>query len=213
MYEKSVFINCPFDEEYTDILHAITFAVSYAGFIPRSALEEVNSGEERLAKIVKLVKDCCLSLHDISRVENSKPGELPRFNMPFECGIFYGALSLGNKKQKQKKFLVLDSEKYRYQKTMSDIAGKDPACHSNKPDEAIACVRRFLSGKNGSIQLPGESHFVDEYAKFQAELPRLLSTTKLTPTEIRKGSYWKDYVATIQAWVQVRASDPAVGQP
>lgn len=210
MYEKNVFINCPFDDEYTDILHALTFSVLYAGFIPRSALEEINSGEERLSKIINLIRDCCLSLHDISRVETMDLGDLPRFNMPFECGIFFGALSLGGKKQKQKKALVLDSEEFRYQRTMSDIAGKDPVCHNNDPEEAIACVRRFLNGKdNGGISLPGEAHFVKEYKKFKEELPALLSTTNLTEEEIRKRSYWKDYVLAAKVWVDGRAQDPA----
>jgi hypothetical protein len=209
MYDKSVFINCPFDDAYTDILHAITFTVSYAGFIPRSALEQTNSGDERLSKIVKLVRDCRLSLHDISRVELPSPTDLPRFNMPFECGIFYGAMSLGGKKHQNKEFLVLDSEKYRYQKTMSDIAGKDPECHENKPEQAIGCVRRFLNGKDGAVTLPGEAHFVTEYERFKADLPTLLTNIKLTATEIRKLSYWKDYVATVQAWVTARAKDPA----
>jgi len=208
MYESSVFINCPFDDEYVDILQAITFTVVYCGFIPRSALEDVDSGQERLAKIVKLIKNCCLSLHDISRVEISKPGDLPRFNMPFECGIFYGASQLGTKDQKKKQFLVLDSEPYRYQKTMSDIAGKDPACHSNKPDEAIACVRRFLNGKHGKA-LAGEGHIVAEYGSFRAALPALMADQHFTEAEMRKLNYWKDYVAIVTAWVNAKAKPAA----
>lgn len=209
MYYKSVFINCPFDEPYADMLLAITFAVSYAGFVPRSALEVVNSGEERLSKIVKLVDDCALSLHDISRVEKLAPDDLPRFNMPFECGIFYGALTLGGKRHQQKQFLILDSEKYRFQKTMSDIAGKDPACHSNDPFEAIGCVRRFLNGKDGLVPLPGGDHFKAEYIKFCSELPALLAKTKISTTEIRKNTYWKDYVVHVNEWVKVHATDPS----
>jgi hypothetical protein len=211
MYEKNVFINCPFDAEYVDLLQAITFAVVYAGFIPRSALEEVNSGEERLAKIVKLIREASLSLHDISRVEmppqpeGAKPA-LPRFNMPFECGIFYGAYAIGVGKQKEKKFLVLDSQQYRYQQTMSDIAGKDPACHNNDPNEAIRCVRRFLSGKNGNNQLPGDAHFIAEYQKFRDELPAIVGQMKMTVDEIRQLSYWKDYVTIVTGWVKARAS-------
>ena len=128
MYEKSVFINCPFDENYTDILQAITFAIVYANFIPRSALETINSGQERLAKICYIIKECQFSIHDISRVGVGPSGSnnLPRFNMPFEFGIFYGAEHFGRGVQKNKKSLVLDSEKYRYQQTLSDIAGKVP---------------------------------------------------------------------------------------
>lgn len=205
-YEDSIFINCPFDDSYVDILHAITFTVIYAGFIPRSALEEVNSGDERLSKIIKIVRGCCLSLHDISRVESSGVGSLPRFNMPFECGIFYGALSFGSREHRKKQFLVLDSEPYRYQKTMSDISGKDPACHKNDPLEAISCVRNFLNGKKNQIIFPGEKHFKNEYARFKYDLPKLLASMKLTEDEIRKLSYWKDYVSMVKAWADSKAT-------
>jgi hypothetical protein len=207
MYEKTVFINCPFDDDYTDLLHAVTFAVLYAGFIPRSALEEVNSGEERLSKIVKLIKDSCLSINDLSRVEAEKKGDLARFNMPFEFGVFYGALALGGKKHRLKKPLVMDSEKYRFQKSLSDIAGKDPACHDNDPLKAISCVRNFLDGKDGGVALPGAAHFAEEYNKFQTELPTLLSASKLTSDEIRKPEYWKAYVRAVKFWMDARATD------
>lgn len=207
MYEKSVFINCPFDEKYVEILYAITFAVVYSGFIPRSALEAVNSGEERLDKIVKIVRECGLSLHDISRVERVEAGALPRFNMPFECGIFYGAMSLGSKVHKKKQFLVLDSEPYRYQRTMSDIAGKDPQCHKDDPLQAIACVRSFLNRKDGGIPLPGDQHFLDEYARFKVDLPIVLAKMHITEQEIKSLSYWKDYVGIAQLWANTRAKE------
>jgi hypothetical protein len=34
-YEKSVFINCPFDSEYRDLLLANVFSVFAHGFVPR----------------------------------------------------------------------------------------------------------------------------------------------------------------------------------
>ncbi len=36
---KSVFINCPFDGEYSALFEAIVFATVCCGFVPRSALE------------------------------------------------------------------------------------------------------------------------------------------------------------------------------
>jgi hypothetical protein len=40
-------------------------------------------------------------------------GWLPRFNMPFECGVFYGALRFGRPSQRRKRFLLLDTEPYQ----------------------------------------------------------------------------------------------------
>ena len=64
MYDKNVFINCPFDSAYQPLLHAVTFAIRDAGFVPRSALETNNTAEERLAKIVAITRECRYSIHD-----------------------------------------------------------------------------------------------------------------------------------------------------
>src|SRR5713101_7449421 len=59
--------------------------------------------------------------------------------------FFYGALRFGRPSQRRKRFLLLDTEPYQYQKTMSDAAGLDPRAHDDEPEKLIACVRDFLS--------------------------------------------------------------------
>src|SRR4051812_14762684 len=86
---KLVFINCPYDSDYRDLFRAITFAIIYCGYVPHSALEEINSGAPRLKRILDLITMCDLSLHDISRTELSEH-QLPRFNMSFELGLTLG---------------------------------------------------------------------------------------------------------------------------
>lgn len=54
-YSNSVFINCPFDQDYEPLLDSIIFTVYACGFIPRSALEEDDSSDMRLDKIVRLI--------------------------------------------------------------------------------------------------------------------------------------------------------------
>jgi hypothetical protein len=101
-FEDSVFINCPFDSEYRDLLQAIVFAIHSSGFVARSALESMDSGQNRLQKIIRIIGESRLEIHDISRVEVKKD-EVPRFNMPFECGLLLGCLSYGDSEQKKKK--------------------------------------------------------------------------------------------------------------
>jgi len=43
-HEDSVFVNCPFDEEYEELFDAIVFAVHDCGFVARCALEAIDSG-------------------------------------------------------------------------------------------------------------------------------------------------------------------------
>ena len=84
-FEKNVFINCPFDNEYFPLLKSIFFTIIYLDLSPQIS-ETANSGEVRLHRIKDLMMKSLYSIHDISRMETLQNG-LPRFNMPFECGI------------------------------------------------------------------------------------------------------------------------------
>ena len=171
-FEDSVFINCPFDSEYRDLLQAIVFAIHSSGFVARSALETMDSGENRLQKIIKIIGESRLGIHDISRVEVKKD-EVPRFNMPFECGLFWGCLSYGDSGQKKKKMLVLDNIPYQFQKSLSDIAGQDVTVHNNNPNEVITIVRRFLyshSIESRKKAIPHAMIMIHRYELFQAHL-------------------------------------------
>lgn len=117
-YDRSVFINCPFDADYQRLLNGIVFAVFDCGFIPRCALETGDGGQARIEKIYAIIHECRYGIHDISRTEVDGNPPLPRFNMPLELGIFLGAQRYGNERQPGKVCLVLDRERYRYQKIL-----------------------------------------------------------------------------------------------
>jgi hypothetical protein len=144
-----VFINCPFDPEYQPLFYPLVFAIHDAGFIARCALETIDSGDTRLMKIIKIIEQCKYGIHDISRTELSVASHLPRFNMPFECGLFWGCLHYGQKQQ-SKRIMVLDSEENRYQASLSDIAGQDINVHHNDPQVLIDKVRVWLNNNNTS---------------------------------------------------------------
>jgi hypothetical protein len=65
-YNNSVFINCPFDDGFKDILYALIYTVYRCGFIPRSALEEDNALNNRLSKIENIIAECRFGIHDLS---------------------------------------------------------------------------------------------------------------------------------------------------
>jgi hypothetical protein len=146
-FEKNVFVNCPFDDEYYPILRAILFTLIYLEFTPKIT-ETSDSGQSRLSKIKDLIESSKYSIHDISRVQPNKEG-LPRFNMPFECGIDFGAKMYGVPRLEDKKCLILEKERYRYQKFLSDIAGNDIRAHSDDPAVAIKQVRNWLKINSG----------------------------------------------------------------
>ena len=101
-----VFINCPFDDEFQPIFRAITFTVFACGFRLRTALELDDGLYPRLDKILNMIGECALGIHDLSRTELDSINNLPRFNMPFEFGIFVGAKRFGSEIQEKKRALV-----------------------------------------------------------------------------------------------------------
>jgi len=149
--KQSVFINCAFDPIFQPIFDGIVFTVLRCGFMPRCALETDDASENRFAKIQKIVEDCRYGIHDISRTETSGEPPLPRFNMPLELGLFLGAKRFGDDAQKRKRMLVLDTERYRYQRFISDIAGQDIHAHGGDVSTAIGVVTTWLRAAGVSV--------------------------------------------------------------
>ncbi len=180
----SVFINCPFDEAYRPLFEATVFAVAHCGFAPRCALEIVDAAGTRIDKIMDLIGKCPLGIHDISRTEPDPVSGLPRFNMPFELGLFLGARRFGGRQQKAKHCLVLDTERYRYQKFLSDIAGQDIEAHGNDTGRLITKVRDFLRTHSEGRRLPGGAVIKRDFARFEARKPAICAALDLEPDEL-----------------------------
>ncbi|MDX2164772.1 MAG: hypothetical protein SFW07_05065 [Gammaproteobacteria bacterium] len=100
-YNHNVFVNCPFDKKYQPFEDVIVFTVMCCGFKPRSA-KESSASHNRLFKIQKIIEECDFAVHDISRTELDKKNKLPRFNMPFELGLFLGAQCFGGREHLEK---------------------------------------------------------------------------------------------------------------
>ncbi len=199
-YDDHVFVNCPFDKEYSEIFKAIIFAITHCGFYVRCALEESDSSENRLTKIMGIISECKYSIHDISRTEPNPATSLPRFNMPLELGIFIGAKKYGNKSQQIKQCLILDTKPYRYQQFISDIAGQDIADHDNDAKKAITCVRNWLANKTSDKRLCSGSIIYDDYLKYQSDLPRLCSEYNFDSNELE----YCDTNFLINEWVHFK---------
>src|ERR1051325_1034565 len=142
-YDKSVFINCPFDSAYEPLFHGVIFAVHQMSLEPKSALENTDGGQPRLEKILTLIETCKYSIHDISRTEVDRNHGLPRFNVPFELGLDLGCKRYGKLRQTQKRALILDVDRHRYRTFISDIAGLDIEEHDGSVAKVITVVRNW----------------------------------------------------------------------
>ena len=202
-YGKSIFINCPIDDDYKPISDAVVFTVLACGFIARSALEHAGSERVRIDKIVKIIEECRFGYHDISRTELDEEHSLPRFNMPFELGIFLGAKYLGQPKQKKKKYLVVDKTPHDYQKSLSDISGQDVPAHANKPKKAVEIVRNWLGDAANEKNFPGGGHIWRRYELFRADLPAACEQASLDPD----GVTFNDYTVLIYGWLTKNPPD------
>ena len=143
-FETNVFINCPFDNDYIDLLCPLLFTVLYLGMTPRIATERSDSGEIRINKICELISDSKFGIHDISRLKSKVANEYFRLNMSFELGLDYAGKRYGSEQLKQKQLLILEKEPYDYQKSLSDISGMDIKSHENEPTKLVCEVRNWF---------------------------------------------------------------------
>jgi len=166
-YTNQVFINCPFDNEYIKLFQAIVFTIQDCGFIARCSKEIDDATEIRLNTIINLIDHCKYGLHDLSCVELDRDTGLPRFNMPFELGIFYGAKKFGtDKKNKSKSCIIFEKEQYSYKKFISDISGIDIKNHDNLPEKMIFAIRNWLSTSSKRKTIPYAPTIFSRYEEF-----------------------------------------------
>ena len=199
-YSESVFLNVPFDKKYLPMFQALIFAVHDCGFVARSALESYDGTQVRVDKLVEIIRSSKYGIHDISRTSLDRQHKLPRFNMPFELGLFMGAKQFGGSSQKAKAGLVLDRDQFRYQIFCSDIAGQDIRAHNNQQSDAITAVRnwlRMIPDVRGK-KIPSAEHMFLRYSEFRKNLPALCRELNLNPGQL----IFVDYVNLVVGWLK-----------
>jgi len=182
-FERNVFVNCPLDAGYTDILRPILFCILALGFEPRIALERADSAETRIDKIVELIKDSKFGIHDLSRLKADKKGQYFRLNMPFELGIDYGCRRFMEEPWSSKKLLILEAEKYRFQAAISDLSGSDIAVHRNDPTLASNEIRNWLAQELNNAA-PGPAAVWARFNDFMADNYDALTARGYSPADI-----------------------------
>lgn len=197
-YNKSVFINCPSGDTYKPMFHAIVFSVIICEFYPRCAEELEDSSQIRIYKINEIIDECKYGIHDLSMMELDKDTQLPRFNMPFELGLFLGSKYFGKKPNDEKNCLVLEKHSYSYQKCISDISGQDAKCHYGKQKVLVDIIRNWLANNSRRKSLLGGEGLYDKYKTFRKWLSRQCRDDGLS---VKKLAYM-DYVDLAYKWIE-----------
>jgi hypothetical protein len=199
LYDRSVFINCPFSTDYQPVFRAILFDVFACGYRPRCAFEVSDGTENRLSRIEAIIRECRLGIHDISFMGVDGTTGLARMNMPFELGLFLGAKRFGSGRQGRKAALVLDSKAYRYRAALSDISGQDICVHKGTPRRAIGEVRDWLNSfDQAPPNIPGGHHIAGRYAAFARQLPAAAQKQKLDVKELT----YADICRAMESWLK-----------
>lgn len=198
MNDNYVFINCPFDNHYFPLLKPLLFTIIYMDLVPKIS-ETSDSGEVRLNKIRGLMSESRYSIHDLSRMDPLKNNDLPRFNMPFECGIDFGFKLSNLNGYGEKRFLILEKERYRYQKVISDISGNDIKAHNNSPETVVKAVRDWFKSSLENVPMYKEIWLA--FNEFEFDYEEILNENGYNPKDILALTF-SDIIENMQAWIE-----------
>ena len=124
--DKSVFLNIPYDDRFCRLYLAYITGLVHLDLKPRATIE-IPGGQNRLDKILDLIRNCRYSIHDLSRVQlDRKPPVTPRFNMPFELGLTVASAKLDSSPHD---WFVFETAHRRASKSLRDLSGTDPNIH------------------------------------------------------------------------------------
>gem|GEM_PF-2985310 len=108
---------------------------------------------------------------------------------------------------REKGCLILDVEKYRFQKFLSDIAGQDPRAHDNNISIVITIVRNWLNLKSDH-RIPGGKKMFERYERFMNDLPNLCDSFEIEQEELTFND-WTDFITEwVQADTEIESSRP-----
>ena len=203
----SVFINVPFDDAYEPLFEALVFTIAACGYRVRCALEEDDSGDIRMDKLDRLIRESPRSVHDLSRTHVSD-GELPRFNMPFELGLAIGAKRFGSKAFKSNTIKIMVAEPYKMPAYLSDLGGNDPSAHKDDPMKVIDIVRKYLHLSPKGELLEGTKQFVAAYADFQKKLPSIASGIGFDRDEVKGFKNYRTFLWCIAEYLKDTGQPP-----
>ena len=161
-FQNNVFVNCPYDDNYRPLQRALIFGLMKLGYEPCLAAQISNSGQLRMEKIRRQIRECRHSIHDLSLVIAEKKNAIARMNMPYELGLDLGALWYGGPPLGSKILLVLENRRGSVKQALSDHAGFDLRTHSGRENDLLREVRAHFY-----------SHLTSQPSGVSADFPTL----------------------------------------
>ena len=203
---RNVFVNVPFDDVYAPLFDALVFAIVACGYRVRCALEEDNSGNIRLDKLVALIQESPRSIHDLSRIDLGA-NDLPRFNMPIELGLAMGAKRFGGASQRRDLIKIMVEVPYRLPAYLSDLGGNDPTAHRADPASVVRIVRNFLHRAPKGGILAGPAKLFRDFGRFKDELTEIADRIDFEPDEIGSFKDYPTYIWCVAEFLRSSSAD------
>jgi hypothetical protein len=166
---QSVFINCPYDDEFSAKFDAIVFTVVSCGFLPRSALESGTVADSRMDRIISAMFSSKYSIHDLSRCKGEGNELLARFNMPLELGIAMALRHIEPDATAKHDWLMLVPEVHPYARFISDLAGFDASRYDGKVETLVPKVVSWLASRRDAVRTPRPKRVLQALPTFAAE--------------------------------------------
>lgn len=167
---NGVFLNIPYDQEFSSLYVAYIVGLCQLGLVPHLA-SEIPGGKRRLDRIFELIQSCRYSIHDLSRIELSvAPGATPRFNMPLELGM---TITWANLHPGDHTWFVWESERYRLERSASDLNGTDAYIHNGTPEGVL----RELSSAFWRDPMPSVPQMLEVYRLADSALNSILAAS------------------------------------
>jgi hypothetical protein len=118
--------------------------------------------------------------------------------MPYELGLFIGCAVFGSGPHKNKKALILDTERHRYAKYISDIAGQDIQDHGNDTGQVIKKIRNWLASHSKDTHIPGGDTILKRFIEFRLELPEICNVLQLAEADLDN---FRDFHNCVTEWL------------
>ncbi len=187
--EKSVFLNVPYDPQFSDLCLAYIAGIACFGLTPRATLE-IPGGARRLDRILELIGNCEFSIHDLSRVQlNRSRPSTPRFNMPFELGLTVARQKL---KDPNHTWFVFEAARFRAAKSLSDLSGTDIYIHNGT---IRGVFQQLCHAFIDEEQRPSVSEMMAVYRYLKSEMATILKASRATSIFDGARSFRDVYIA------------------
>jgi hypothetical protein len=121
---------------------ALVGTLATLGLMPRSVLD-LPASTTRGERLLRIIAESRVSIHDLSR--QASASGVPRMNMPFEAGLAT-SLSWGGRPHS---VFLLEAERYRLQRTLSDLNGIDPYIHDGTPQGVVRAILEMFRRPGG----------------------------------------------------------------